>query len=112
MPRPFHLGERTQVQPPARSMPRLPCSLGYSKQEGLQWLMNYKHDIQFEKSTTGARLSPGSRVCFKQTVEPRLPFLFQNEWLSPGSRGDFKQTVEPRLTFILKHAVKPRLPCL
>ena len=43
------------------------------------------------KSTTGARLIPGSRVCFKQTVEPRLPFLFQNERLSPGSRGDFKE---------------------
>ena len=46
--------------------------------------------IQFEKSTTGAQFGPDSRVCFKQTIEPKLPFLFQNERLSPGSRGDFK----------------------
>ena len=43
--------------PLARSMPRLPCSLGYSKQE--------RPPVVDEKSTTGARLSPDSRVCFK-----------------------------------------------
>ena len=76
MPRPFHLGERTQVQPPARSMPKLPCSLGYSKQVRPPVIDDLSACLyRFEKkSTIGARLSPGSSVCFKKMVEPKLPF--------------------------------------
>ena len=76
MPRPFHLGEQSQVQPPARSMPRLPCSLGYNKQVRSPVVDDLSTCLYIfeKKSTTSSRLSEGSRVCFKETVEPRLPF--------------------------------------
>ena len=49
----------------------------------------------------------------KQTIEPRLPFLFQNKRLSPGSRLDFKANGSAQAPiFISKQAVKPRIPCL
>ena len=50
---------------------------------------------------------------FKQTIEPRLPFLFQNKRLSPGFRLDFKENSRDQApVFISKQAVEPRLLCL
>ena len=79
----------------------------------LQWLMIYKHDHIVLKNQSLVHGRPGFRRDLKQTVEHRLPFIFQNDRLSPGSRGDFKATVEPRLPFYFsKHAVEPRLSYL
>ena len=57
---------------------------------GLQWLMFYKHDIQFEKNQPLVHSRPGFRRDLKQTIKHMLTFIFQNDRLSPGSRGDFK----------------------
>ena len=57
---------------------------------GLQWLMIYKHDHTVLKNQPLVHGRPGFRRDLKQTVEHRLPFIFQNARLSPGSHGDFK----------------------
>ena len=53
--------------------------------------MIYKHDHTVLKNQPLVHGRPGFCRDLKQTVEHRLPFIFQNDRLSPGSLGDLEK---------------------